>query len=57
MSRDTMLDIAVKALTAAGFFFVLQAYILGSTLEIGLQWAAVGGLGAAYLAWSQATRR
>ena len=50
------LDIAVKAAVAAVFFYVLQVVGLGAKPETGVLWAIVGGIGAAYLAWSQARR-
>lgn len=49
-------DIAIKAVTAAVFFFVLQVFVLNASIETGLQWAAVAAIGAACIAWSQAHR-
>lgn len=57
MSRDQMTDIAVKGLSGAGFFFVLQYYVLEASLQTALFWGTALGIGAGLLAWSQHTRR
>jgi hypothetical protein len=56
MTRDQLAEIAVKAGTAAGFFFVLQYVALNASLDTSLFWAAGLGLGAGLLAWSQQRR-
>ena len=50
------LKIAGHALLASAFFFCLQKFVLGESLEISLIWAIVGGGGAALLAWLQHQR-
>jgi hypothetical protein len=48
--------IALHALAAAAFGFVLQTFVLGSTVEIALIWTLVLGVAAAGLAWHQTNR-
>jgi hypothetical protein len=48
--------IALHALAAAGFVFLLQTVVLRTPIETGLIWALVFGLGAAGLAWHQSNR-
>jgi hypothetical protein len=56
MNRDQQKDIALKAATAAGFFFVLQYVVLKASLDTSLFWSIALGLGAGLLAWSQHRR-
>ena len=49
-------DIALKALLAVGFFFVLQYVVLKATMEVSLLWSAGMGCVAACLAYSQQRR-
>ena len=56
MTRQQLADIALKAVLAAAFFFVLQYTVMTASLETSLFWAASLGLGAGLLAWSQARR-
>jgi len=48
--------IAGHALVASAFFFGLQKFMLGESLETSLIWAIAGGGGAALLAWLQHRR-
>ena len=48
--------IALHAVAAAAFIFVLQRYALGASLESGLLWALTFGGCAAGLAYMQSTR-
>ena len=48
--------IAGHALIASVFFYCLQRYVLGESLEISVIWAMAGGGGAALLAWLQQRR-
>jgi hypothetical protein len=50
------LKIAGHAVAAAVFFFGLQRFVLGETLETSLVWAIAGAAGAALLAWMQHQR-
>ena len=45
--------IAVHALVAGVFFFVVQRYPLGQSVEASMQWAAFFAVAAAIVAWSQ----
>ncbi len=45
--------IAMHAVAAAAFMFLLQRYALNATLEASLSWALALGAGAAGLAYSQ----
>lgn len=56
MSRAQQVDIAIKAASGAGFFFVLQYVIFHASLDTSLFWAIAMGIGAGLLAWSQHTR-
>jgi hypothetical protein len=56
VSKDQFRDIATKALTAAGFFFILQQVVMKAPLEISLGWALCMGVGAGLLAWTQHRR-
>ena len=56
MSRAQLIDIALKTVTAAGFFFVLQYVVLKAPFDTSLFWAIALGGGAGLLAWSQQTR-
>ena len=56
MSRAQRIDIALKTVTAAGFFFVLQYVVLKASFDTSLFWAIALGGGAGLLAWSQQTR-
>ena len=56
MSRDQKIDIAIKTVSGAGFFFVLQYVILKASFDTSLFWALALGGGAGLLAWSQQTR-
>jgi hypothetical protein len=47
------MGVAAHAATAAVFFFALQVWLLEASTETGLVWGLVGGVGAAYLAWSR----
>ena len=48
--------IALHALGAAAFIFVLNHFILKTELQSSLTWAAVFGGAAAFLAWQQTKR-
>jgi Na+-transporting NADH:ubiquinone oxidoreductase subunit NqrB len=48
--------IALHAVAAAAFFFVLQRYTLNASLETSLLWALVFGGCAAGLAYTQSNR-
>jgi hypothetical protein len=48
--------IAMHAVAAAAFMFLLQRYALNATLETSLLWALALGAGAAGLAYSQSKR-
>ena len=48
--------IAGHVLLASAFFFCLQKFVLGESLEISLVWAIAGGGGAGLLAWLQYRR-
>ncbi|MEQ1695181.1 MAG: hypothetical protein ABL901_04995 [Hyphomicrobiaceae bacterium] len=56
MSREQMIEIGLKTVTAAAFFFVLQYVILKASFDTSLFWAIALGGGAGLLAWSQQTR-
>ena len=47
---------AMHIVVAAATFFCFQHFILVASLQTSLIWALAGGLGAAYLAWSQHRR-
>jgi hypothetical protein len=47
---------AVHVVIAAVFFFVLQHYFIGETLQLSLVWAIAGGIGAGFLAHIQSNR-
>lgn len=46
----------MHSVAAAVAFFSFQNFILLASTETSLLWALAGGLGAAYLAWSQHRR-
>lgn len=48
--------IAMHAVVAAGFIFLLQRYALSATLESSLLWALTFGVCAAILAYMQSNR-
>ena len=48
--------IALHAVAAAAFIFLLQRYALGASLESGLLWALTFGGSAAGLAYMQSSR-
>jgi hypothetical protein len=48
--------IAGHSLLAGAFFFCLQQFVLGQSLETSVIWAIAGGGGAALLAWLQHRR-
>ena len=52
----TLTYMALHALTAAVFGFVLQRYALGADLQTGLIWAGAFFVGAGVLAWQQSQR-
>ena len=52
----TTVRMLLHAIAAAAVFWLLQLYVLGASQGTSLLWAAAGGAGAAYLAWSQARR-
>ncbi len=56
MNQHLALRMLTHVLAAAAIFFVFQRYALGATLETSTLWAAVGGVGAAALVWSQHRR-
>lgn len=56
MKASQLIDIAVKALMAAVFFFALQRYALNAPLDKSLAWSGAMGVCAALLAWSQHRR-
>ena len=45
--------LVVHVVLAATFFFSLQRFMMKESLEVSLIWAAIGGGGAAWLAWRQ----
>ncbi len=45
--------LALHVVLAAAFFFSLQRFMMKESLEVSLVWAAIGGAGAAWLAWRQ----
>jgi hypothetical protein len=53
---STGVNMAVHAVTAAAFFFVLQHYFLGETVGVSLAWAVFGACGAVGLAYAQSRR-
>jgi hypothetical protein len=48
--------IAGHVLLASAFFFCLQKFVLGESLETSIIWAIAGGGGAGLLAWLQHRR-
>jgi hypothetical protein len=48
--------IALHALMAAAFIFLLQRYVMDASLELSLLWALALGGGAAGLAYKQSNR-
>ena len=56
MNNNLAVRMLMHAVAAAVIFFAFQHYALGATLETSALWAAVGGIGAAALAWSQRRR-
>jgi hypothetical protein len=48
--------IALHALMAAAFIFLLQRYVMSASLELSLLWALALGGGAAGLAYKQSNR-
>jgi hypothetical protein len=48
--------IAGHALLASAFFFCLQKFVLGESLELSIIWGLAGGGAAALLAWLQHRR-
>ena len=58
--RDVMSDqnksILLHAASAGGFFFILQRFAMGASVETALLWAAFFAAAGAFLAWQQ-TRR
>jgi hypothetical protein len=55
-SQPPMARIALHAVLAGVFFFVLQRFALGQSMETALLWAVLLGAGAGWLAWSQSRR-
>ena len=56
MTADTMRYVALHAVAAAVFGFLLNRYLLASSMETALLWGAVLGIAAAGLAWYQKNR-
>jgi hypothetical protein len=48
---DAAFKIAGHVFLASAFFFCLQWFVLGESLETSVIWAIAGGGGAALLAW------
>ena len=48
--------IALHALTAGAFIFLLQRYVMGASIELSLLWTLAFGGGAAGLAYKQSNR-
>lgn len=48
--------LVLHVVLAAAFFFSLQRFMMKESLEVSLVWAAVGGIGAGVLAWTQSRR-
>ena len=48
--------IALHAVAAAAFIFLLQRYVMNASLELSLLWALAFGGGAAGLAYKQSNR-
>lgn len=48
--------VALHAVVAATFIFLLQRYVLNASLDSGLLWAVGFGLCAAFLAYNQTKR-
>ncbi len=53
---NATLMMAGHALLAGIFFFCLQRFVLGQSLESSLIWGLAGAAGAATLAWMQQRR-
>jgi hypothetical protein len=56
MTADTMRYVVLHAAAAAVFGFVLNRYLLASSTDTALLWAAALGAAAAGLAWYQKNR-
>ena len=56
MTAETMRYIALHAAGAAAFGFLLNRYLLVTSTETALLWAAGLGIAAAGLAWHQKNR-
>jgi hypothetical protein len=56
MTTETMGYIVLHAAVAAAFGFVLNRYLLSTSAETALLWAAAFGMAAAGLAWYQRNR-
>jgi hypothetical protein len=56
MTADTMRYVVFHAAAAAAFGFVLNRYLLSTSMEAALFWAAALGTAAAGLAWYQKNR-
>ena len=57
MTSQRMRYVALHALGAAAFFFVLNQYVLGTPLEHSILWGIGLGAVAGYLAWQQHMKR
>jgi hypothetical protein len=56
MTAETIRYVVLHAALAAAFGFVLNRYLLASSTETALLWAAAFGAAAAGLAWYQKNR-
>ena len=56
MTSSTVGYIVLHAAAAAAFGFVLQRYVMNTSVETGVLWAGLFGTAAAVLAWHQKNR-
>jgi hypothetical protein len=56
MTADTMRYVGLHAAAAAAFGYLLNRYLLATSTEVALLWAAALGTAAAGLAWYQKNR-
>jgi len=56
MTAEAWRNVALHTAGAAVFGFVLLRFVLGTSSELSLLWAAMFGVGAAIIAWRQSKR-
>ena len=57
MTAGAWRNIALHTVGAAAFGFVLLRFMLAATVEMSLLWAALFGVGAAFIAWRQSQNK